>query len=131
MICNPVHIAPDGIFVKTPDIDNDLAAVEVEVEIHNDTYMFHHLEICALINDAEGNETAFGRIPATAGEGEKNTYRSTGYTSERRKHSCSICRGNGLPGSYPAPYPLVHDTFRKTSIPGLIKGFIHRSPCFF
>ncbi len=75
MIADPVHIAPDGVFVHAEDITAELAAVDVDVELANDTMQMKTLQLRASLLDAEGNAAAEGLIPVTLGEAEKNTYR--------------------------------------------------------
>lgn len=73
MIADPVHIMPDGVFVHASDIESDLAAVDVDVELANDTYQVRHLVVSAVLYDADGNEAATGRIPVTLTESEQVT----------------------------------------------------------
>ena len=75
MIADPVHIAPDGIFVHPADISEDMASVDVDVELANDTMQMKHLLLRTVFTDEEGRTAAEGTIPVTLGEGEKNTYR--------------------------------------------------------
>ncbi|MBR7016476.1 MAG: DUF4982 domain-containing protein [Lachnospiraceae bacterium] len=75
MVADPVHIAPDGVFVHTEDVADDLAAVNVDVELQNDTMQMKSLSIRAALTDAEGGTVAEGAIPVTMNEGEKAAYR--------------------------------------------------------
>ena len=74
MIADPVHIAPDGVFVRTEDVAEDLAAVAVDVEMVNDTMQMKSVTIKAALTDADGQTVAEGSIPVTMNEGEKATY---------------------------------------------------------
>ena len=75
MLCDPVHIAPDGVFVHAEQIEEELAAVSVDVELANDTMALKTVMLKASLLDAQGNEVAAGQMPVTLSEAEKNTYR--------------------------------------------------------
>ena len=75
MICDPVHIAPDGVFVHARDISEDLAADDVDIELANDTCVMKSVIIKADLLDAEGNTAASGLMPVTLDEAEKNSFR--------------------------------------------------------
>ncbi len=74
MIAEPTHIAPDGVFVHAGDISEDLACVDVDVDLANDAIKLKSLQVKATLTDAQGNTVGCGMIPVTMGEGEKNTY---------------------------------------------------------
>ncbi len=82
MIADPVHIAPDGVFVRMADITRDLAAVDVDVELANDTMQMKSIRLRASLIDAEGTAVAEGIMPITMNEGEKNTYRVHLFVSD-------------------------------------------------
>ena len=82
MIADPVHIVPDGVFVRADDISQDLAAIDAAVELANDTCTMKTVLVKAELTDAEGNAVASGQIPVTLGEAEKNTYHLRMYVKE-------------------------------------------------
>ena len=82
MVADPVHIAPDGVFVRADDISQDLAAIDASVELVNDTCTLKTVLVKAELTDAEGNAVASGQIPVTLGEAEKNTYHLRMYVKE-------------------------------------------------
>jgi len=82
MIADPVHIAPDGVFVHMEDISEDLAAVDVDVEVANDTMQMRSLLLRGTLSDADGKIVAEGTIPVTISEGEKNIYRMHMFISD-------------------------------------------------
>ena len=75
MIADPVHIAPDGVFVRMEDISEDMASVNLDAELANDTMKAQSIQVKATLTDAEGKAVSEGIIPVTLGEGEKSTYR--------------------------------------------------------
>ncbi|NUU21235.1 MAG: glycoside hydrolase family 2 protein [Streptomycetaceae bacterium] len=54
LVGGPVHIAPDGVRVTTPDIDAELAVVEVAVTVENHALQSRTLGVVAEIADADG-----------------------------------------------------------------------------
>ncbi len=59
------HLAIDGVWITTPEIDDRGAVVEIAAEVENETPHTVTVRVHNSIVDAEGNETATGEIPLT------------------------------------------------------------------
>ncbi|NUU25882.1 MAG: glycoside hydrolase family 2, partial [Streptomycetaceae bacterium] len=65
----PVRIAPDGVRVTTPEIDADLAVVQVATTVENDGVELRTVELTTEIRDSDGNVVARDVATATAPPG--------------------------------------------------------------
>ncbi|MFB4296690.1 glycoside hydrolase family 2 TIM barrel-domain containing protein [Actinomadura sp. NTSP31] len=74
-----VRIAPDGLRVTTPDIDEDRAVVEVAATIDNDSIEIRTLDLAAEIRDAAGDVVATDTAKVTVLPGEPATGRRRLY----------------------------------------------------
>ena len=82
MIADPVHLAPDGVFVHADDISDELAVITAEMELANDTCSMKTVTLKAELLDQDGNAAAEGCMPVTLDEGEKNSCRLRLYVKE-------------------------------------------------
>ena len=64
-ITNPVHIAPWGIYITTPDATDASARVAAKATLHNDTTASADCTLTCRILDAEGKEVATATANAT------------------------------------------------------------------
>ena len=62
---NPVHLAIDGVWVTTPEIDDQGAMVEVAAEVQNDTAHTVTVRMACELRDPAGETVASGDIPVT------------------------------------------------------------------
>ncbi|MFI7669517.1 glycoside hydrolase family 2 TIM barrel-domain containing protein [Nocardia sp. NPDC049526] len=74
-----VRIAPDGIKVTTPDIDADLAVVEVATRVENDSIAIRTIDVRTELRDAMGNLVATDASKLTVLPGEPATCRQRLY----------------------------------------------------
>ncbi|UGQ11020.1 DUF4982 domain-containing protein [Yinghuangia sp. ASG 101] len=70
LVGGPAHIAPDGMRVTTPDIDAELAVVEVAVTVESHATRSQALGVTTVITDAAGavvaSDTSVVRLPPGA-----------------------------------------------------------------
>ncbi|MEU4650166.1 glycoside hydrolase family 2 TIM barrel-domain containing protein [Nocardia fluminea] len=71
----PVHITHDGVTVTTPDIDDDLALVEVAVDVTNAATTTVTRRAVVRLVGPDGREVATGSNPVTLHAGESGTTR--------------------------------------------------------
>ncbi len=62
---NPVHLAIDGVWITTPEIDDQGAVVEVAAEVQNDTAHTVTVRMACEVRDPAGKAVASGNIPVT------------------------------------------------------------------
>ena len=62
---NPVHLAIDGVWITTPEIDDHGAVVELAAEVQNDTAHTVTVRMACEIHDPAGEAVASGNIPVT------------------------------------------------------------------
>lgn len=62
---NPVHLAIDGVWMTTPEIDDHGAVVEVAAEVQNDTAHTVTVRMACELRDPAGETVASGDIPVT------------------------------------------------------------------
>jgi beta-galactosidase len=79
---DPLHIAPDGVRITTPDIEADRAVVEVEVEVENGSGVTSTSMLTAAIVDSAGEEVASGRSPVSLLPGDAGTVRLRLYVPD-------------------------------------------------
>ncbi|WP_436789969.1 glycoside hydrolase family 2 TIM barrel-domain containing protein [Yinghuangia sp. YIM S10712] len=84
VVGGPVRIAADGVRVATPEIDVDLAVVQVATTVENDTVAMRTVEVTTEIRDADGNVVASDVATATAAPGEPVTARPRLYVPDPR-----------------------------------------------
>ncbi|MCC8068000.1 MAG: DUF4982 domain-containing protein, partial [Clostridiales bacterium] len=65
MIADTVHIMPDGVFVKTENVDDAIAEIAVCMEIENKTAALKNIVLCAKVLDQDGHIAAEGNMPVT------------------------------------------------------------------
>lgn len=58
LVGDPVRIAPDGVCVTTPDIDAELATVEVACTVVNDSVAIRTVDLATEIVDVDGTVVA-------------------------------------------------------------------------
>lgn len=75
MIADPVHIMPDGVFVRTENADTDIAEIAVCTEVANDEASMKSIVLKAKIFDKDGNLAAEGNMPATLRGNTADTYK--------------------------------------------------------
>lgn len=75
MITDPLHIAPDGVFVKTENVDDGIAEIAVCTEVSNNNGTIKQFVLTAKITDADGNAVAKGSMPVTIRGNVTNTYK--------------------------------------------------------
>ena len=75
MICDSVHIAPDGVFLQPVDVEEDLASLSVRIDTANEEMRTRSVYLKVSLYDADGAEVAANRMTATLGEAEQGTYR--------------------------------------------------------
>ena len=75
MITDPLHIAPDGVFVKTENVDDGIAEIAVCTEVSNNNGTMKQFVLTAKITDADGNAVAKGSMPVTIRGNVTNTYK--------------------------------------------------------
>lgn len=64
-LAGPVHVAGDGVSVTTPEVDAELAVVEVVTTLRNDTARVRTVEVATTILGPDGQELAAFAAPAT------------------------------------------------------------------
>ncbi|MFJ9390783.1 glycoside hydrolase family 2 TIM barrel-domain containing protein [Nocardioides sp. NPDC101246] len=81
------HIAYRGVRITTPDVDDDLATVEVEVTVVNDGPVTKTLTLDVRIDAPDGTPVAAGSSPVTLLPNESATVRQRRYVQEPRRWS--------------------------------------------
>jgi beta-galactosidase len=77
----PVHLAPEGIRVTTPDVDHERAVVEVAVTVDNDSRLLRTADLAVELRDGTGAVVAGGTAPVTVLPGEPATTRHRLYVT--------------------------------------------------
>lgn len=75
IVTGNVHIAPDGVRVSTPDVDAELAAVEVASSITNETRVVRTVRVATHLIDASGETAGHEVSPVTVNPGDTMTMR--------------------------------------------------------
>ncbi|MEV1067112.1 glycoside hydrolase family 2 TIM barrel-domain containing protein [Streptomyces sp. NPDC050263] len=81
-VLEPVHLAVDGIRVRTPDIEPRLAVVEVEITVANDSAATRTVEVRTEITDPVGRPVASSSTPVTVLPGEPAVSRLRHYVDD-------------------------------------------------
>ena len=84
---SPVHLAIDGVWVTTPEIDQTGALVEVAAEVQNETAHTVTVRLASEIRDASGEIAASGDIPVTLRPHSTVTARQRLYLAEPARWS--------------------------------------------
>ncbi|WP_405651700.1 hypothetical protein [Streptomyces sp. NBC_00019] len=74
-----VRIAPDGVRVTTPDVDDERAVIEVATRVENDSIAVRTADVVTEIRDADGNIVATDVSNVTVLPGEPATVRQRLY----------------------------------------------------
>jgi len=82
LVGDPVRIAPDGPRVTTPDVDRDLAVVEVACTVENDSMAIRTVDFAIEIRDADGNVVAGDVSKVTVVPGEPALARQRLYLAD-------------------------------------------------
>ncbi len=77
----PVHLAPDGLQVRTPEIDGDGAVVTVAAEVRNRSLGSSQSMFRVEVVDAEGEVVASSEAPVTTVPGDTITARTRMYVA--------------------------------------------------
>ncbi len=64
-VAGGVHIAPDGVRVHTPDVDDDYAAVEVVTDLVNETSLMRTVRLATRLDDPDAGEAVSDDVPVT------------------------------------------------------------------
>ena len=75
IVAGGIHIAPDGIRVSTPDVDDELAAVEVASRIINETQVVRTVRVSTVLVGADGEAVGNEDSPLTVLPGQTMTLR--------------------------------------------------------
>lgn len=75
IVAGGVHIAADGLRVSTPDVDSDLATVEVAARIANETQIVRTVRVETVLVDARGESVGNEVSPITVNPGDTLTLR--------------------------------------------------------
>ncbi len=75
MIAEKTHIAPDGVFVKTENVDDGMAEIAVCTEVCNKDATMKSIILSAEIQDKTGTLVAEGNMPFVIKGNEENTYK--------------------------------------------------------
>lgn len=75
MISEPTHLMPDGVFVRTENVDESIAELAVCMELANETSAMKSLILKAEIKDAEGAVAAEGWMPVTVRKSAQDNYK--------------------------------------------------------
>jgi beta-galactosidase/beta-glucuronidase len=82
LIADPVHILADGVRITTPDIEADLAVVNVDVTVHNEERLTRTVRVNVDISGADGAGAAAGAVPLTLLPGTTATARLRLYVQD-------------------------------------------------
>jgi len=58
IITNPIHVAHNGVYVRTPQVSRQTSVVEVNAEIENPTGNDASVNVISVVNDQNGKEVA-------------------------------------------------------------------------
>lgn len=75
IVREPVHIAVDGVRIRTPDIEPDQAIVEIATEVVNTAAVTTTVELSSVVAEGDVAEVAHDRCPVTLLPGERATVR--------------------------------------------------------
>lgn len=75
MIAEPTYIAPDGVFVKTESVDEQIAEIAVCTEVVNDDKTMKSIFLSAKLTDEAGKTVAEGSMPVTIRGHVTDTYK--------------------------------------------------------
>ncbi|MEV7887041.1 glycoside hydrolase family 2 TIM barrel-domain containing protein [Streptomyces sp. NPDC002817] len=79
LVGDVVRIAPDGVRVTTPDVDDERAVIEVATRVENDSIAVRTADVVTEIRDAGGSVVASGMSKVTVLPGEPATVRQRLY----------------------------------------------------
>ena len=75
MIAEPTHLAPDGVFVKTENLDDTMAEIAVCMELANEDMAMKTVVLKAQLCAPEGEVVAEGWMPVTVRGNTKDSYK--------------------------------------------------------
>jgi hypothetical protein len=87
LVTSPVHIAPRGVTVTTPDIDDERAVVETAVSVRNTARSTVTRLVGVRLVAPDGATAAEARVPVTVRPGETVTARVRSYVEGPRRWS--------------------------------------------
>jgi len=64
-VAGGVHLAPDGVRISTPDVDDEYAAVEVVADLVNDSSVVRTVRLATRLDDPDGVEAISDDVPVT------------------------------------------------------------------
>lgn len=70
IVAGGVHIAADGVRVSTPDVDDELAAVEVETHLSNEMQTVRTVRVATTLVDAGGEPVGYEASPVSVFPGQ-------------------------------------------------------------
>lgn len=85
LVTSPVHIAPRGVTVTTPDVDDERAVVETAVSVRNTGRSTVTRTIDVRLVAPDGTAAAEAHVPVTVRPGETATARTRSYVSDPRR----------------------------------------------
>ncbi|KQZ86100.1 glycoside hydrolase [Microbacterium sp. Root166] len=81
-VTDPVHIAPNGVRITTPDIDDERAVTEVAVDVRNLSAYVSTTDLEVALLDPSGRVVAQGLVPVTTVPQETETARLRLYVRD-------------------------------------------------
>ncbi len=87
IVAGAVHIAPDGVRVSTPDVDDELAAVEVSSRIANETRLVRTVRVATVLVDPSGEAVGREESPLTLLPGQTMVLRQRMFVRNPRRWS--------------------------------------------
>jgi beta-galactosidase len=81
----PVHLAPSGLQVLTPEIDDDLAVVSVALNVRNRSVAASDAVVRTELLDRDGSVVAWDESTVTTDPGDDSTVRRRLYVAEPRR----------------------------------------------
>lgn len=72
VIAHPVHVAPWGVFVSTPEVDANTASVQIKTTLTNTTEKSGRITLRSIILDANGRQVAAGESSLELAAGKSN-----------------------------------------------------------
>jgi beta-galactosidase len=82
-----LHIAPNGLRVTTPDVEDDMATVAITAEIRNDNPTTRAVDAAIEIRDARGEVVSTDDVHLTILAGERTTLRHRSFVRDPRRWS--------------------------------------------
>ena len=87
VVAGGVHIAPDGVRVSTPDVDDELATVEVATRVTNETQIVRTVRVATALVDADGEPVGNEESPITVNPGQTMTLRQRIFVRDPQRWS--------------------------------------------